>query len=270
VFKRVKAHRNRDIDFWTDVDERAVKKFGTVEWSQLVDNGLQQKDVRNSLELKMMLVIVLGGALIGLWFGGLGGALVGLFVGMWVAPGVDRNAVPPKLENVGGSVPMPGRWGSRADTPREQQLDQEPIVEEHECKACILQSGDDLNFSVLWRNAKTKRITKDVMIPWAGFSPFSLESAAALYGDRLQRQRYAPAIAIMLRLKSSTAPIEIAHDMGSDANLQHVFGRLSENFGAERQAAYYRSKKSEPLQPGREGPISDPLNPTAPRPRPRL
>ena len=129
--------RNVKADEWTLAEAAAHPDFPIIRWTQLVDTGQLQEDARNSFELGLMLTIIFGGGAIGLYLGGLTGALLGLFCGLWLSPSANRNAVAPKLETVGGYVPMPGRWSERPLTPLEQAIDREPIVEVHDAMAFL-------------------------------------------------------------------------------------------------------------------------------------
>ena len=248
-----------------------------VNWRQEVDNGLQQKDLRNALEMYGMLWILIGGTLLGWIFNGVSGAGFGFFVACFFAPAANRNSTPPKLENVGGFVPVPGKWGERSPTELERRLDAEPITETWEGQAFITNSGGaDLIegtpiFVVQWRNIKTGAIACVCYVNWSDLSPFELDSSEKLFGNRGMPLQYKDPWIIATRSVDAVL-MEIARDMAGQARLQHVFFTLSRHFGQERRTAFFLERAAERQRRGLDGPITKelPIGPDGVRQRPQL
>lgn len=248
-----------------------------VTWMQQVDTGLIQKDARTNLELSFLVGILVAGAAIGWIYGDLPGAGVGFLIACFVAPAVGRDAVPPKLENVGGFVPMPGRWTERQPTELERKIDGEPIIEQWEAQAFIQAVNDDPiahepYFVVHWRNGVTRQVQIRSHRAWLAMASFELESAERVFGSRGTPLPYRDPWVIITRSDDGRV-LELARDMTGQAQLQQVLMRLTQEFGVERRAVFKRERDAERRKRGLDKPnppAAVPLQPATPKKKPVL
>jgi hypothetical protein len=224
--------------------------FPVVTWFQDVDTGRQQKHAIAGIEAKMILGVLVAGSLIGLFLGGPSGALIGFFIACYLAPAANRYAVPPRLENVGGYTPMPGRWSERQPTEVERQIDNEPIVETWQGQAVIVAiGGKDLiegepAFEVRWRRPDTGEVRLLCHKPWASLSSIELDSYGKLFVGRTAPLPYHEPWVITARVDGQHL-LEVARDMGGQARLQTVFAQLILRFGIERRNAFMLERATE-------------------------
>ena len=117
----------------------------------------------------MPIIFTVLGWIVGSW----AGAGIGFAIAWFLIPAVDRYSTPPKLENVGGHVPMLTKWGERQPTEQERQSDGKPITEMWEAQALVSPVGaadlfdGEPHFIVRWRNAKTGETRLMCFQPWS-------------------------------------------------------------------------------------------------------
>jgi len=251
---------------WLPLSETAPG-FPVVVWEQEVDLGIIQKDERNRIELNLMLAVLMGGPVIGWVLYSWTGAIVGFFVASFFAMGADRDATPPKLETVGGFVPMPGRWGRRQPTEHERRIDAEPVTEFWQAQAYIAPvGGSDLiegepYLVVHWRNTRTGDAVTVCNQAWKDLAPFELGSYETQFGYRAAPLQYKDPWVITVRSEAA-GMILLARDMRGQRHLQDLFlFKLSPAFGVERRSAFFRVREAERRSRGLDQPPVMPAPP---------
>ena len=257
VVKRIVGVR-RFRSSWETRTETAPG-FPVITWQQDVDTGLQGKHVRGKIEYTMMLCWMAMGVALGWVWGGWGGAGVGFIVTAYFAPAINRNAVAPKLENVGGFAPVPGQWGERPPSDAEREADARPVVETWEAQAYVIAIGGpnlyegEPHFVVQWRNPKTGDALVKAFEPWPDLAPFELDSYERLFGYRGTPLQYRDPWVITTRTRKDM--LELARDMAGQYRVQQVFFDLTQQFGVDRRAAFYRERALERRRRGLDQPL---------------
>ena len=248
-----------------EIRSETAPGFPVISWWQDVDTGLQQKHAQNNVEFNIMLWMLVGGPVIGWILGDWTGAAIGLALAMFFVPGVNRYSTPPKLENVGGYAPMPGKWGERQPTELERRIEGEPITEAWEAQASIIPvGGADLiegepYFVVRWRNAQTGETRLMCYQQWALLSPFELDSFEKLFGFRGTPLQYRDPWVITVRTDAAGV-LELARDMAGQARLQTAFLSMARAFGVDRRTAFLRERAAQRRERG----LDMPATPAAP------
>lgn len=260
-----------------EVRSETAPGFPVVGWWQEVDTGYLQKNARNTFELYAMRAILIAGPVIGWIINDWEGAGVGLLIALFLLPAANRYSTPPKLENVGGYVPMPSSWGQRQPTEVERLIDNEPITEVMEAQAYVsTANGADLiagepRFIVQWRSSGGRNVTRKFDLPWDAVLSLELDSFDRLFVDRVRPLPYRAPSVIIARVE--TGIIEVARDMGLPANQQRLFANLTRHFGVERRAVFMRERQTERKRLGLDRPAAPPPPPAdepGPRKRPKL
>lgn len=240
--------------------------YRVITWTQLVDTGLQQKDLLNRAELKFMTGTLAGGPLVGWVLGGAEGALVGLGLAWFLLPAATRRAVAPKVENVGGHAPMPGTWSERQPNEIERQIEAEPVIEVWEAQAFVdTLDGTDMftgtpYMTVQWRNPTTGEIRLKCHEKWTTLSAFEFDAADRFFADPVTPRKYRSPQVIITRSTSGKL-IELARDMTGTDHLQPRFKELDEEFGPDRRHRFNLERDHVRRQRANEKPADAPSSP---------
>lgn len=224
----------------------------------------------------MKLLAVFSGPAIGWFANETTGAIVGFFVGSVFAAGVSRFAVAPRLENVGGFVPIPGAWGRRAPTEAEQRIEARTVSMPGEAQAFIdWQGGDWLaKEAEPWFVVQARRkghVVERLRIPWQLLRSIEREQSFKRQfvgsGDIDEMPDASCVFVRHVEANGNHRADWIAIDAGGLANLDTAHHDIVARFGVEARTAKLRERERFLQQP----PAPDvPIPPLGERTRPVL